>query len=565
MMEELKSIIEKFNVISFDVFDTLLIRPYLTQEDLWLDLGRRELGEKGDAAFLKARIAADKKTYAEATKRGGEHTLDEAYGLMPRQYSEFQAKEEALQRDCLVVNPEMLEVWKCAGELGKRRIIVSDMYLSEAWFAEALTEKGLGEYDALYVSSARQARKSTGELFEIIKRDFSGQKILHIGDNKHSDVKMAEAAGLTAWQYQNLRDEVFSACPFLKTYLGRWPSFEKRLQVGALVRGYKLANGVEKGYWWRLGYFFGGVLGHLFIKWLAGEAKIYGVKHLMFVARDGYLWKRMFESLETGIKTDYFYAPRMTSVKVCGAIGGDPIALAERRRILDSLANNNPIAELSKYHEYLKRFDMSHATAIVDGFSSAFSVQRLVEAGCGRPVQTFYLRALSPLEKGAALYERKSWCCWWQMLSEFLFCSPERPIDGVDIDGPKYRKQILPAESFRESVFGEMAEGVLGGFSALKEMTRKDETLFSKQDWLDYFSAFQENLTAEDETNLRRAQNAYEIQQEKFYPLVIKSDHRKITKRFGIPIGVWRRRATVNGLVERFYLFGYIRTFRRLR
>ena len=558
MMEELKSIIEKFNVISFDIFDTLLIRPYLTQEDLWLDLGRRELGEKGGAAFLKARIAADKKTYAEATKRGGEHTLEGAYRLMPRQYSEFQAKEEALQRDCLVMNPEMLEVWKRAGELGKSRIIVSDMYLSEAWFAETLMEKGLGEYDALYVSSARQARTSTGKLFEIVKRDFAGQRILHIGDNKHSDVKMAESAGLTAWHYRNLRDEAFAACPFLRTYLGRWSSFEKRLQVGALVRGYKLANGVEKGYWWRLGYFLGGVLGYLYVKWLANVVRERGVRHLMFVARDGYLWKQMFDSLGTGIKTDYFYAPRMTSVKVCGVIGTHLAAMEERRKILDSLPENDPEAERLRYREYLEQFAITPQTAIVDGCSSAFSVQRLVEATCGRAVPTFYLRAISPLDNGAALYERQC-CCWWQMLSEFLFCSPERPIDDVDVNGPRYREKVIEAETFRESVFDDVAAGALQGFAALQGLSKAGDS-FSRQDWLDYFGVFQENLTAEDEANLDRAQNAWQIRQENFSPIVAKSDHTRTTRRLGIPIGVWRQRAMVDGCNEQFYFLGRIPT-----
>lgn len=563
-MKELKSTIENFDVISFDVFDTLLLRPYLTQEDLWLDLGRCELGEKDGAVFLKVRIAADKKTYAEATKRGGEHTLEEAYRLMPKQYASQMAKEERLQQGCLMANPEMLEIWKRAGELGKKRIIVSDMYLSEAWFAETLKEKGLGDYDALYVSSARQARKSSGKLFEIVKKDFAGKKVLHIGDNEQSDVKMAEAVGLTGCHYRNLRDETFATCPFLKSYLAEWPSFAKRLQVGALVRGYKLARGAEKGYWWRLGYFFGGVLGHLFVGWLASAARARGVNHLMFVARDGYLWKQMLDLLQTGIKTDYFYAPRMTSVKVCGVVGTDRAAMAEREKILDSLPDNDPDKELARYRGYLNRYDITADTAVVDGCSSAFSVQRLVEAACGRPVPAFYLRAISPLVNGDALYERKSGCRW-QGLSEFLFSSPERPIDDVDVNGPRYRDDVFESESFRESVFEEMADGILVGFKVLQAAAQSGQWRFSRQDWLDYFAAFQCNLTEEDEANLSLAKNAWQIRQENFSPVVVKSSHMRTTYRLGIPIGIWHSRATVDGCIERFYLLGRIPTVKRER
>lgn len=70
----------------------------------------------------------------------------------------------------------------------------------------------------------------------------------------------------------------------------------------------------------------------------------------------------------------------MTSVKVCGVIGTHLEAMAERKRILDSMPDNDPSVELARYRAYLDRFDVSSATAIVDGCSSAFSVQRLVEA-----------------------------------------------------------------------------------------------------------------------------------------------------------------------------------------
>lgn len=151
------------------------------------------------------------------------------------------------------------------------------------------------------------------------------------------------------------------------------------------------------------------------------------------------------------------------------------------------------------------------------------------------------------------------------MLSEFVFCSPERPIDDVDVSGPKYRERIKEAESFRESVFADVAAGALEGFAVLEKASRDGRRLVSRQNWQDYFSAFQENLTAEDTANLNRAQNAWHIGQDDFVPVVVKSDHKRTTRRLGIPIGVWRSRAMVEGWAERFYLFGLIPTVRVTR
>ena len=130
----------------------------------------------------------------------------------------------------------------------------------------------------------------------------------------------------------------------------------------------------------------------------------------------------------------------------------------------------------------------------------------------------------------------------------------------MDVTGPKYREQILEAESFRESVFSDVAAGTLEGFAVMERASRGGRCLVSKQDWLDYFAVFQENLTAEDTTNLKRAQNAWKIRQENFSPIVDKTDHKRTTWRIGIPIGVWRSRAMVDGCDERFYLLGCIPT-----
>ena len=553
MVKELIDLLSHMDVVSFDVFDTLVFRSYLTQEDLWRDLGRRELGEGKESAFLKARVKADRLTYRTATAIGGEHTLHGAYEKMPRKFAALEEFEERLQRDCLAVNPEMLAVWKRAGELAKKRIIVSDMYLTESWFAGMLKEKGIEGWDRLYISSEQQARKSTGRLFELVRKDFPSQKILHIGDDEHSDVKMAESAGFEAYHYPNLRDEVFAQCPFLERYMSEWPSFEKRRQVGVLVRGWKLLGGCELNYWKRFGYFMGGVLGHLYVKWLSETAKACGIRHLMFVARDGYLWQKMFDRLNTGIKTDYFYAPRLTSVKVCGVIGTDPAARAERQSILDSLPDNKPSKELTRYQGYLSRYEIDGTTAIVDGCSSAFSVQRLVEAAVGRPVPAFYLMAYSSVETGDALFERCG--ASWQMLSEFIFSSPESPIDDVEVKGPTYRDSVTSEEVFRQSVFGDVASGALAGFDVLEQLNFGSE--ISRQDWFDYFLAFRSEMMYNDEEHLQKAQNAWQIGQENYVRIVNRECLGKEMRCLGIKLGVWRCRECVKGDVRRFFLFGH--------
>ncbi len=91
MVDGLLRLISSFDVISFDVFDTLLVRPLTNPQDVWRVIEEEECAR----GFARARRKADAKTYAAATRRGGEHTLDEVYGLMGERWASFKEKELA--------------------------------------------------------------------------------------------------------------------------------------------------------------------------------------------------------------------------------------------------------------------------------------------------------------------------------------------------------------------------------------------------------------------------------------------------------------------------------------
>ena len=563
-MKEWTQVISSFDVISFDVFDTLLLRPYLTQEDLWLDLGRRELGEKDAAAFQKARIAADKQTYAEATKRGGEHTLEEAYRLMPKRYASLMEQEEQLQRECLVANPEMLEVWQRVGEFGKKRVIVSDMYLARSVIEAALRENGIDGWDAIYVSGERQRRKSTGALYEIVKRDWGNGRILHVGDNAYSDVRKAKEQGLESFHYENIWSRFVVECPFVESWLIACPSHEKRKAIGVLTLGWHLYKCKNSGwtYWNRLGFLFGGVLGYLYVQWLVGEARKHGVKRLLFVARDGYVWQKICNEICPEIKTEYVYAPRAVSIAVLGA--GNVNTWSGRDRqcyAAERLKDCRPDEVLKRYSAYLSRFAIGADDALVDGCSSFFSAQRLVEAACGGAVRTFYLHAMSPIRLGESLFLTDAVSYPFQYLSEFAFGAPEAPIKDVDADGPVYEERPPEAEAFKMSVSREIADGAV----ACAKFLAHFHVALTRQDWLDCYVAFAENLTGEDVQNLSSARNAVDVGQRQFGPAVRKLMSRRAVQRFGMRIGEWRWRLLPQGIDEEFWFMGRWLAFARKR
>ncbi len=151
---------------------------------------------------------------------------------------------EGMQLECEIeeklcyANPYMLQVWKRLQELEKRVIIVSDMYLPRACIEKILQNAGYTGAERIYISSEYGENKAGGDLFHRVLRDFSGNRIVHIGDNPHSDHKMAQKCGLAIMPYQNVNKNVLLYRPM-----------DMSSMIGGAYRGLvsnHLYNGTEK-------------------------------------------------------------------------------------------------------------------------------------------------------------------------------------------------------------------------------------------------------------------------------------------------------------------------------
>ena len=491
-------------VYSFDIFDTLLLRPYADPQYLWKELEERE-NVKG---FAKARKKADAITFKKAIAANGETTIEEAYNLMPK-YKHLMEKEFALEREVLRANPEMLSLWKELGKQGKRRVIVSDMYLPSDFIKSILCENGFDDFDGFYLSRDYNVRKSTGKLFQVMlhAENVDAKDVLHIGDNQDSDVEQPQKLGIQTQHYKKVITRLWDICPFLRYVDGRLS--------GTLALGWHqfTTKRTDCTYWHRLGFILAGVLGYVYVKWIVETAKSIGKNRLMFVARDGYVWKNICNEIFPQIDTHYFYAPRITSIAVNGMIGSDPNAVKDRQKYFDTYLRGEDLDKIkSDYQQYLQQFVFNEGTAMVDGCSSGFSAQKLVETIVGNEVFCFYLLAMAQKHYAASLYSTNLFPVQWQMLSEFLFGSPENPIKGVSANGPIYKQNIADQETFKISVSKEISEGAV----ACAKILHQENVKVSARDWLEYIDLFMEYLTKEDKEYLSMAQNATDVEQKHF-------------------------------------------------
>ena len=198
-------------VVSFDIFDTLVTRPFYYPTDLFclLEVSACKILKITDKLrFKDIRCEAE---YLARQKLKVTHpmhedvTLDEIYeeleeltGWNHESVEKIKAEELNLELKFCKQRSYAKNLFDLAKYLGKKIVITSDMYLPKSFLEKMLARQGYSDYDALYVSCEERVAKWTGNLFKKIAKELNvkPQHILHIGDNGESDINSAEKIGL---------------------------------------------------------------------------------------------------------------------------------------------------------------------------------------------------------------------------------------------------------------------------------------------------------------------------------------------------------------------------------
>ena len=306
----LKNAIDRFDVISFDVFDTLLLRPLMDPADVF-EIVEEQSGEKGFACARKTAGWNSLQTVLQADS--GERSLDEIYSLIPR-YAHLRDVELALEDRLLVGNPETIALYNEAKRIGKKVVIVSDMYLSGEFIRKKLRDVGVDSWDGFFLSSERKCRKDTGDLFEAMLKemDVDASRILHIGDTETSDFMRAQEKGLVSYLYPRVVNRAIEESGAYRRFLGRKPTLSRRRLVAAVAVarhiGFCQRDGSDA--LTDVGYQLLSVIGFAYAKFICDDARRRNINKLLLVARDGYVLEGLIKELAPDIRTYYVYAPR---------------------------------------------------------------------------------------------------------------------------------------------------------------------------------------------------------------------------------------------------------------
>lgn len=303
--EDIYDKLDKYDIVCFDIFDTLLMRKCIYSNDVFelVELrGRERLGYKLDFARMRRNSFDEVKV--------SHPTLDDLYDAikmsnnLPQDTLDLLKQMEIeVEENLSVVREDMFRLYKAALRKGKEVYLISDMYLSKNDITRLLDKCGINGFTKLYVSCEEKCNKKDGTLWGKIKNVVGDKKIIHIGDDYISDYLNPPKYGVDSYH-------ILSAYEMLKKSSLKKLAPEVRTISDSLVLGTILARVFNSPFalsesqgrfkvndFEQLGYTFFAPVVYSFLVWIVNQSKDRNIKNLLFFARDGYFLTKHYDFL----------------------------------------------------------------------------------------------------------------------------------------------------------------------------------------------------------------------------------------------------------------------------
>jgi len=332
-------------IVSFDIFDTLLLRPLWHPDDLFQYMQpqfEKICPTYHHLSFKKLRIAAESQARSEIYKTisGAEDvTIDEIYQTLSSIFSipigqakRLQAIEENLEISLSQPRNTAQSLFEFARSCGKQIILTSDMYLNAETIEAMLNKNGYHGYKHLFLSSQVRVTKASGKLYDHVISEMAvpSKQILHIGDNWNADIQTAKAKGMQTAFLPKTKDRFCNTVGGAPTnclasigclpggHLTTWNKLMCSVgyrSMAALVANQFFDNPYAS---WNprtdldanpfvMGYYAVGM--HLIgiTKWIAEIVKKRNIRDICFLARDGYLPMMAFDMMKRFLQVEHVH------------------------------------------------------------------------------------------------------------------------------------------------------------------------------------------------------------------------------------------------------------------
>jgi lipopolysaccharide biosynthesis protein/predicted HAD superfamily hydrolase len=336
-ISEFARLLPSVDMVSFDIFDTILTRKSLRPDSVLRYVGHKLARKYPGADDFFSRRKTAELLAREKKNHGRDVDLEEIYASFatdahwsPERINEAASLERQIDSDSICLREDMIDLLVASREAGKRIIAISDTYYTREDIERLLgKESVLHFFDALYLSSVEGARKDRGDLWakviagEGIPRD----RWLHVGDNEQSDIQAACDRKLRFFHVMSARHilEFDGLRPAAEPGHRRWASDLVLGPVALRLGGSPFLNGRSWGKQTLdrpedVGYVVLGPIVFAFLAWIIRHPARQDLHHLYFLAREGYLLHNLYSWIGEKYPelelpgASYFYCSRRCSL-----------------------------------------------------------------------------------------------------------------------------------------------------------------------------------------------------------------------------------------------------------
>lgn len=300
-MQDIYTYINRFQYISFDIFDTILKRGVKSPTAVF-DIVENFYNDENEVKiyhFKEKRVLAEKK----ARKRGLNEDvfLTDIYSYLNL---DKEKKEQLMELECYVEmlncypNKAIIQLYKKCLDCNKFIIITSDMYLNKKVIQRILCRMGVSKYNKLYISSDIGLTKRSGHLYKYILDDLriSENEMLHIGNDKITDYIAPQKYGIAAYLIKEPEKAI-----------NYWGKYKKDIALEHMATCINSLDSRNKTTAYALGYELIGPFLYQFCMWLHNEDKIQEFDKIVFIAREGYLPYLIYKEIYQEDKEKIYY------------------------------------------------------------------------------------------------------------------------------------------------------------------------------------------------------------------------------------------------------------------
>jgi len=323
LLDEIKEYLQlhkEIKVVSFDIFDTVLLRHVEEPCDVYLEVGKLLNLPKGftpeEYQYVRRQAQQNVQRRKEEESGSAEVNLREIVTEIPKwigEEDEFIREELLAEKKLCFCNLEIYQFIEWLKTENYHVFYVSDMYFSTEQISDILQSAGAFPCK-VHVSNEYGVNKRSGELFKqvLCAEGYTPLQVVHIGDNWEADVLGAEKCGIKSFYYDSIYKDVTQGMLMEQYVYGKkWNCKNALRHIAAASYS---GEDVEEERWFALGAEMLGPLLAYFTEWLSWRIADSKQQKLVFLMREGSFfqkaWKIYSEHNGISIENELLYVSR---------------------------------------------------------------------------------------------------------------------------------------------------------------------------------------------------------------------------------------------------------------